>query len=150
MKPIYTEIEINVSAKTVWDIITDPDRYPQWNPFIPGITLKSDNIAVGTEFDLDCQMTDSKLLKNEHEVVLEINPDNFTFRMGTSGTKGRPGIVSNHCQVCQPIDEKRVRFINYEEFRGILAPLVYLLYSSRLKKAFEKHNRALKSWAETL
>ena len=150
MKPIYTEIEINAPAQTVWNTIIDPDRYPEWNPFIPRITLKSDNVTVGAEFDLDCQMTDSQLLKNEHEVVLEVNPDKFTFRMGTSPTRGRPGIVSNHCQICQPIDEKRVKYINYEEFRGVLAPLVYLLYSRKLQKAFDKHNRALKTLAENL
>ncbi|MFO8102468.1 MAG: SRPBCC domain-containing protein [Dehalococcoidia bacterium] len=150
MKPIYTEIIIDSPAKTVWGIITDPDRYPEWNPFVPRITLKSSEVIVGTEFDLDCRMTDSQLLKNEHEVVLEINPDEFIFRMGTSRTRGRPGIVSNRCQICQPVNENRVKYINYEEFRGPLSLIVYLLYSRKLKKAFVKHNLALKARAESI
>ncbi len=150
MKPIYTEISINAPAQTVWDIITDPDRYIEWNPFIPNITLKSSDLKIGTEFDLDCRMTDSQLLKDEHEVVLEVNPDEFIFRMGTSRKRGRPGIVSNRCQTCLPIDEKNVKYVNYEEFHGILSPIVYLLYSAKLKRAFEKHNLALKARAENL
>ena len=150
MKTIYTKIEIDAPAKVVWDIITDPNRYPEWNPFIPRISLKSEQVTVGTEFDLDCQMTDSQMLKNEHEVVLEVNLDEYIFRMGTSRTRGRPGIVSNRCQVCRPIDEKRTEYINYEEFTGILSPLVYLLYFRKLQKAFERHNMALKSRAENI
>lgn len=150
MKPIHTQIQINAPARVVWDIVTDPDRYPDWNPFIPRISLKSEQVAVGTEFDLDCQMTDSQLLKNEREVVLEVDPDQFTFRMGTSRTCGRPGVVSNRCQICRPIGEGQTEYINYEEFTGILAPLVYLLYSGKLRAAFQKHNTALKLRAENL
>lgn len=150
MKPIYTEIMIDAPARIIWDIITDPDRYSEWNPFIPRISLKSECIVTGTEFDLDCQITDSKLLRDEHEVVLEINQDEFVFRMGTSRMKGRPGIISNRCQICQPIDDTSTRYINYEEFRGFLAPVVYFLYSGKLKKAFSKHNIALKLRAESM
>ena len=148
MKAIYGEIVIDAPAKIVWDIITDPDSYPEWNPFIPAITLKSSEVTVGSEFDLDCRMSDSKLLKNEREVVLEVNSDEFVFRMGTSRKRGRRGIVSNRCQICQPINDKRSKYINYEEFRGLLAPIIYLLYTRKLKKAFKKHNLALKTRAE--
>ena len=94
-------------------------------------------------------MTDSQLLRNEHERVLEVNPQTYTFRMGTSKTRGRRGVESNHCTICQPIGENRTKFINYEEFRGILSPLVYMLYTKNLYKAFEKHNLALKERAES-
>ncbi len=148
MKAIYSEIVINAPARTVWDIIIDPDNYHEWNSFIPAITLKTSDVNVGSEFDLDCQMSDAKLLRDEHEVVLEVNPDKYIFRMGTSRTRGRPGIKSNRYQICEPLSDSHMKYINYEEFRGILSPIVYLLYSKRLKQAFEKHNLALKTRAE--
>ena len=148
MKPVYSEIVINAPANIVWNIIADPDNYPKWNCFIPRITLKTSELAVGSEFNLDCQMTDTTLLRNEKEVVLEVSPDEYRFRMGTSRTRGRPGIVSNRCQICQVIDEKTTKYINYEEFSGFLSPIVYLLYAKKLKAAFEKHNAALKHYAE--
>ena len=148
MKPVYSEIEINVPAGVVWKIITDPDNYPNWNPFIPRITLKTEDLVVGSEFNLDCQMTESELLKDEKEVVLEVSPEEFKFRMGTSRKRGRPGIISNRCQICKSIDKNTTAYINYEEFHGLLSPIVYLLYSGKLKKAFEKHNSFLKEYAE--
>lgn len=150
MKPVYSEIEISAPARIVWRIIADPDNYPKWNPFIPRITLKTRDLVVGSEFNLDCRMTDKTLLKNEKEVVLEVSPETYTFRMGTSRTRGRPGIVSNRCQICEPTGDNSCRYINYEAFRGVLSPIVYLLYRKKLDAAFAKHNAALKQYAESM
>jgi hypothetical protein len=149
LKSIYSEIEIAAPANIVWKIITDPDQYAKWNPFIPRITLRTQNMVDGTEFDLDCRMTETQLLKNEKEVVLEIDPKEFIFRMGTSRKRGRSGIVSNRCQICKAAGEASTTYINYEEFRGPLALLVYLLYSKKLQAAFNDHNAALKKYAES-
>jgi uncharacterized protein YndB with AHSA1/START domain len=49
MKEIYTEIEINASAGIVWDILTDFDNFPNWNPFIKkisGILQEGERIEV--------------------------------------------------------------------------------------------------------
>lgn len=148
MKQIRAEIVINVPATAVWGIITDFDSYPQWNGFTPRITLKNSEFTEGAEFDLDCQMTDRKLLKNEHEVILVIDREGFRLCMGTSRTKGRPGITSYRWQICKPLDENRIRFINYEEFHGLLAPLVYFMYTKKLGAAFRKYCEALKAHAE--
>ena len=148
MKKICVEIVIGVPASRVWDIITDFDSYPLWNTFTPRITLTNDRFAVGAEFDLDCRMSDRLLLENEHEVILAKDADNYRFCMGTSRTKGRPGIRSFRWQICEPIDSDRTHFINYEQFQGPLAFLVYLMYSTRLKKAFNRYCSVLKQQAE--
>ncbi len=147
-KPIRSEIDINAPADTIWGVIMDMEKYHEWNPFTPRITLKNSDIAVGTEFDLDCQMTDTQYLKNEHEVVLVLEPEKYTFCMGTSRTKGRPGIKSFRWQICEPLDNNNTHFINYEEFHGILSPLVYLLYRKKLKIAFDNYCRVLKQRVE--
>jgi len=150
MKPVYSEIIIFAPADLVWSVIADPDLYPEWNPFTPRISLKTKEQVVGTEFDLDCQMTEESLLRREKEVVLEVNPQERRFRMGTSRTRGRPGIQSNRCQTCSPTADDCTRYVNFEEFAGLLSPVVYLIYSSKLERAFGRHNRALKARAEAL
>lgn len=37
-KEIVTEIEINAPPSRVWEILTDFEKYPTWNPFIKKIS----------------------------------------------------------------------------------------------------------------
>jgi uncharacterized protein YndB with AHSA1/START domain len=148
MKQIHSEIVINAPVSSVWNIITDFDSYHKWNTFTPRITLRNSEFAVGAEFDLDCRMTDRKLLKNEHEVILTVDTEGYRLCMGTSRTKGRPGIKSFRWQICMPVDGSTTRFINYEEFHGPLAPLVYFMYAGKLSVAFRNYCERLKEYAE--
>ena len=34
MKELHAEIEIQATAERVWQLLTDFERFPQWNPFI--------------------------------------------------------------------------------------------------------------------
>ena len=52
MKEVRSEIEIAAPAQKVWGIVTDLERYPEWNIFTPRMSAKK--IVVGEEFDLDC------------------------------------------------------------------------------------------------
>jgi len=149
MKRICADIVIDAPPRKVWDIITDFDKYPEWNRFTPRITLRNAGFAEGAEFDLDCRMTDRLLLKNEHETVLTVDPAGLSLCMGTSRTRGRPGIRSFRWQICGQLDGGRSHFTNYEEFHGPLAPLVRLLYGKKLKAAFRKYCLTLKDRAES-
>jgi hypothetical protein len=147
LKVIRSEIDIDASVQKVWDIIVDLGRYPEWNPFTPRVGAKK--IVVGDEFLLDCQMTEKQLLKDEREVFLAYEPEQHKLCWGTSRTRGRPGIKSYRWQICEALEGDRTHFINYEEFHGILAPLVNLLYGKKLQRAFDSYCRALKKRAES-
>ena len=146
MKSTRTEIDIDAPADRVFGIICDLERYPDWNPFTPWVSVK--HVEVGLEFDVHCQMTEKKLLKNEHEVFLAYEPENYKLCFGSSRTRGRRGIKSFRWQICEPAGGNRTHLINYEEFHGILAPLVQFLYGKKLKAGFEKYCLALKQRAE--
>ncbi|OHD71366.1 MAG: hypothetical protein A2W19_10195 [Spirochaetes bacterium RBG_16_49_21] len=68
--------------------------------------------------------------------------------MGTSRTRGRPGIRSFRWQICEPSGDAMTHFVNYEEFHGPLASVVYLLYTKKLMAAFKKYCETLKEYAE--
>jgi len=143
MKRIAAEITIEASAAEVWKVITDFDRYPEWNRFTPRITLPTSELRSGAELDLDCRMSARELLRDEHEVILAVDHDRLALCMGTSRTRGRPGITSERWQICEPCGPARARFVNWEQFRGALSPLVYLLYAAKLQKAFAAYCRDL-------
>ena len=146
MKEVRNEIEIAAPVQKVWDIITDIERYPEWNTFCPRMSAKK--IVIGEEVDLDCQMTEKQLLKNEHEVFLAYEPEKFKVCWGTSRKRGRPGIKSFHWQECVPLDERRTRLVNYEQFYGPLSPVVNLLYGGKLRKAYDVYVQDVKKRAE--
>ena len=147
MKVTRSEIDIDAPVENVWNIIIDLERYPEWNTFTPRMGAKQ--IVVGDEFLLDCQMTEKQLLRDEKEVFLAYEPERFRVCWGTSRTRGRPGIKSYRWQICEPVNDKRTHFINYEEFHGILAPLVNLLYGKKLHRAFVGYCQDLKKRAES-
>ncbi len=149
MKQIRAEIVIDASPQRVWDCIIDFDNYSRWNQFTPRITLRNADFSVGSEFDLDCRMTDRLLLRNEHETILSIDTEALRFCMGTSRTRGRPGIKSFRWQICAPLEDGRTHFTNYEEFHGPFAPLVRLLYGKKLSLAFQKYCKTLKDHVES-
>lgn len=147
MRPVYSEIHIAAPPGRVFDLVLDVDRYPAWNRFTPWISVSSAEVAVGRELDLRCQLTPWLLLKNEHEVVLDLDREALAFCMGTSRTRGRPGIRSFRWQQCFAASGG-TWFINTERFEGPLAPLVYLLFGAALGRAFDGYCQALKREAE--
>ena len=145
-----SEILVDAPPQAVWEVILDLDRYPEWNRFTPRISLASKDLRVGAELDLDCQMTDRELLHDEHEVILAVEPDRHAFCMGTSRTRGRPGIRSQRWQVCEDAGKGRTRLVNFEQFSGPLAPIVHLLYARKLGAAFERYCLDLKARVESV
>jgi hypothetical protein len=150
MKPISAAIEMGAPADFIYQIVTDFDRYGEWNSFTPRITLTNAAVQFGAEFDLDCQMTPTHLLKNEHEMILALDPEHLRFCMGTSRTRGRPGITSYRWQICTPLAEALTRLVNYEQFFGPISPIVYLLYRAKLAAAFDRYCAEVKARAESL
>ena len=37
MRQLFTEIEINAPVEKVWTILSDFEKYPDWNPFVKSI-----------------------------------------------------------------------------------------------------------------
>ena len=44
-----SEIEVNADPEVVWGVLTDFDRWPDWNPDVKSITLRG-GVAEGSEF----------------------------------------------------------------------------------------------------
>lgn len=60
MKEIYTEIQINASPSTVWNILTDFDDFRRWNPFIKEIL---GNLKVGSQIYVQIKPPNSNAMK---------------------------------------------------------------------------------------
>lgn len=141
MKEIYSEIEINASAKVVWDILMNFENFHHWNPFIKHI---SGNPQEGSRIQIFIQPPHSRGL-NFNPKILECKPGK---KLRWQGNLRIPhSFDGEHTFIIKEIDKDKVLFIQKERFTGILVPLLGGLIENS-EKGFEIMNKALKKEAE--
>jgi len=159
MKEIYTEIEINASARIVWNILTDFDNFPNWNPFIQKI---SGDLREGAQIEAFL-----KPPKN-YRFFGQAKTNSFCKPPNSNGMKFKPKILAykpeeelrwlgnlwipklfdgEHSFIIEKISENKVLFIQKEKFSGLFVPFFSGLLKDT-KSGFEMMNMALKKEAE--
>ena len=139
MKELRTEIEINAPPERVWNILTDTDKFSEWNPFIRSVKGKlaqgeSIEVVLGEEKTMTFRPT-----------ILELTP-NRTFRwLGKMFVGGL--FDGEHIFEIEPLDTNRVRFVQREKFNGILIPVFNF---DSTQRGFDAMNLALKQRAENM
>jgi len=143
MKEVYSEIQINASSSVVWDILTDFEKFGEWNPFIKEIS--------GT-------------LKEESELRIFIEPPNskgMEFKPTLKKVETEKKIQwlgkiwipklfdGEHSWTINQIDDNIVLFIQKERFTGIFIPFFSKLLKNT-KSGFEMMNQNLKQRAEEM
>lgn len=140
VKELRTEIEINAAPERVWQILTDTEKFPQWNPFIH--SLKG-NLAQGQTIEVFLGESSTKGM-TFRPTVLQVIP-NRTFRwLGHLFINGL--FDGEHIFEIEPLAANRVRFIQREQFNGILVPLFNF---DSTRRGFESLNQAIKARAES-
>lgn len=138
-KSVITEVVIDSSTGSVWSVLIDTGRYPDWNPFIrrisgamkPGnvvdITFQPDGLNPITISPVIMKIENGRLLQWEGKLFI---PGIFTGR---------------HTFELIPIEKNKTRFIQREEFNGILVP--FFNFTSTIS-GFNAMNRGIKIRAE--
>jgi hypothetical protein len=144
MQELHSEIEIAASAERVWEILTDFASYPQWNPFIRGI---SGDLKVGERLEVRLEPPDSRGI-TLRPTVLSAEPNRL---MRWVGHLLVPGLFDGeHSLATHPLGENRVRFVQHEAFKGVLVSLLARSLDKNTLRGFEEMNEALKERAEAL
>ena len=139
---IHSEIEIKAPVQRVWQTLLDFKSYPHWNPFIVSIKGKPEaggSLVVTMKQPGGATMTFSpRCLKCE---------ENGEFRwQGKLFIRGL--FDGEHIFRLRPAGEGRTKFMQSENFSGILLPLLWKSLNTKTLKGFEMMNRALKQRAE--
>ncbi len=139
---LRSQIEINATPERVWEELTDFDQFEQWNPFIRCISGKP---QAGERLDVFLEPPGGKGM-TFHPKVLRAEPGR-EFRW--VGHLFVPGLFDGeHIFEIEPLGEDRVRLVQREQFRGILAPLLLRSIGTSTRRGFEAMNEALKERAE--
>jgi hypothetical protein len=143
MKELHTEIEINARAERVWQLLTDFDRYSQWNPFIRSISGKPEPNAKLEAFIQPSGARGTKL----RPTVLKAEPGRELRWLVQWRIPGM--FYGEHYFTIERIEGDKVRFVQNEEFRGLLVPLFLWKFGADIRRGFNAMNAALKKLAES-
>ncbi len=136
-KEIRTEISIQSTPEAVWGVLTDFNRYAEWNPFIASITGE---VKEGSRIEV----TIGKMKFKPQVLVFRKNEE---FRwLGHLGMKGL--FDGEHIFELQPLAGGGTKLTHREKFSGILVRLFNKMLEKDTLPGFISMNEALKERVE--
>jgi hypothetical protein len=139
---IYTEIEIQSQAETVWKILSNLKDYVNWNPFL----IQADGeVKEGGKINIHAKPPGVKGMTFTPTIVKV--QENRELRW-----KGQfivPGIFDGeHIFIIEELGTEKVRFIHKELYSGLLIPFLAKTLKQNTRKGFELMNQAVKERSE--
>ncbi len=134
---LNTQITIEANPEHVWEVFSDFDQYPSWNPFIKSI---NGTLAVGQKFQAEIGNMKFK------PVLLENEPNR---KFSWIGRLWFSGIFDGH-HMFELIDnhDGTTTFKHGESFKGILVRLMKKKLDSEILQSFQLMNEALRDRCE--
>ena len=136
-------VDIDATPETVWRVLTDFDDYDQWNPL--AVRCRS-SLVPGEPIDMMVRLGPGPLRKQREWVRTHSPGREFSYTM-----KPLPfGLLRSLRTQSVTEHEGRTRYTAHFEIRGLLEPLVRLLFGRRLRAGFDGVAEGLKRRAEGL
>ncbi len=140
---IQASATINAPLARVWAVLVDLDHYGAWNTFVPSMQSA---FEVGSKLTMRVQMRKNMQVTSV-ETITAIEPQHLLAWKTRS-----PAwlLCGERFQIISSTDDQTTEYLTRESFRGLLAPLVQLLFGRDLKRGFAAVARDLKARAESL
>ncbi len=150
MQETRAEIDIKASPEKAWEVLTDFNSYPQWNPFIHRI---NGDPKVGTKIKIHLYTSSGKS-RTYRPTVTRVEPYHELRWLGKFFIPGM--FTGERIFTIEPLKTNYIRFVNMEIFTGLAVALVGnlsgFMSSYRLDKdiyqSFVKMNDAFKEKVE--
>ncbi|MES2617144.1 MAG: SRPBCC domain-containing protein [Bacteroidota bacterium] len=140
---IKTQIIIQATPEKVWQMLTNFENYPLWNPFIKSI---SGDKTVGAILEARIEPPGASGMTFKPK-VLAFTP-NKEFRW--LGHFIIPGLFDGEHQfIITDNGDGSITFQQNENFKGLLVPFFKKLLSQNTPEGFRQMNEALKSIVES-
>jgi hypothetical protein len=139
MRTFATTIEIRATPQRIWAILTDAERYPQWNSTI---TRVDGRIALGERVTLHVTINPGRAFP---VTVAQLDPPS---RMVWRGGLPLGLFTGERIFTLTPRGDGTVTFAMRESFTGLLAPLIGRSIPD-LQPAFDEFAAGLRREAES-
>jgi hypothetical protein len=140
-RQIKTEIIINASREKVWKILTDFERYPEWNPFI--VSIKG-RLAIGQRLE-NILSSKGKTFRFTPRVVA-VEPGQYFAWLGSLWVKGL--FDGHHYFQLESCGPNQVKLVHGEDFSGLLSGSILRRIGEETRNNFIAMNQALQQRAE--
>ena len=115
-KTIQSEVTVEASRETVWQILTDFEGYERWNPLI---TAAEGDARLGAQIEVDIHPPDSDTQELSPEITI-LRPNR---KLAWMSREVLPGVSDREYEVIiDPLGDERVRVVMHKRFEGILIP----------------------------
>jgi len=140
---IRSEIEIAAPASRVWKILTDLERYPDWNPFTPRV---DSTLELGAEVHLHTRLRGEQLAHRVETVTEHVPGERICWGMKMGA---RFVLAAERRQVLTPLEADRTRYVTDDTITGMLTPVVTAFWGEAIQRGFDGVAAALKKRAES-
>ena len=141
MKVLHREIDIDAPPERVWAVLTDFERYPEWNPFVTGLAGVPET---GTRLRVRLSPPGGRGITLKPWVTAVEDARTFEWL----GRLLVPGIFDGRHRFELAPTPAGTRFTQHETFTGVLVPLLARSLDTHTLTGFDQMNAALKSRVE--
>ena len=136
-KRVDTSIDIAAPRDVVWRILTDIERYPEWNPYHVSVRGR---LALDEPLEVRISKPNGKTLEIEPHVMRLEPRTELTWGGGVSGI-----FVGEHVFLLSEKATGSTHLVHKERFTGIAVPFAEL---GAIEEGYVSMNQALKRRAE--
>jgi len=140
------EVEIDAPASVVWEVLTDLDNYPNWNPFCVAV---ESTLEIGAPVNMTlADYSGATETFPYTEYVCAVVPERLlSWELLPTELSAQ---AARRDQVIEPIDETRCRYYSTDAFLGEEAHQIMADSGAWVKRAFDDTAVALKERSEAL
>ena len=141
-REIETTIDIHAPVVDIWQILTDLQRYGEWNPLV---VQAAGSLTVGQRLELAVQLPGSRPT-HFSPMLIALVPEREIRWIGVLGVAAL--FAGEHSFLLIPLVNGVTKLKHSERFTGILPAFMGHKWYETVRRQFESMNQALKQRAE--
>jgi hypothetical protein len=138
-------VEINAPAAVVWQVLTDLDRYSEWNTFCPGI---SSTLKLGDPVTMQVKIPNSDQIGTAVEYLVCFEPERLLSWEARPTSQSKD--AARRDQYVEALGPERSSYITTDVFLGPNADQLMKNIGAWAKAGFDDVARGLKKQAEAI
>lgn len=153
---VCSERVLKASIAETYDALLDFSRYSEWNSFVVDVqpidpkSLPPGPAPLGTKVKFITQGLLGPFNSTSDEIVtIDMRNVDGKGKIAVNGWRyDGPGQLAEHLNILTGLGDGTIRYVSYESYYGLLAPVLALLLKKNLQKAFDAQGDDLKRYVE--